>query len=272
MPVRDIIPHMSDIDVSSLFSLSGKVALVTGGSRGIGRMIAEGYLQAGAKVYISSRKKEACDGTAEELSSVGTCVSLPADVSTSEGRAALVKELGTREQSLHILVNNAGANWGAPYGEFPEKGFRKVIDLNLIAVFFLTRDLTPMLERSGSVDDPARVINVGSMDGIHVPTIIPTGVFAYSSSKAGVHHLSKSLAIELGPRHITVNAIAPGYFESRMTAGVLREHGDAIKEACPLHRIGRSEEMAGVAIYLASRAGAYTNGAVIPVDGGTCIS
>ena len=176
---------MSAIDVGSLFSLQGKVALVTGGSRGIGRMIAEGYLQSGATVYITARKQEACDRTAAELSRFGRCVSLPADVSTGEGRAALVEAVAGREDRLHVLVNNAGANWGAPYGEFPEQGFRKVVDLNLIAVFFLTRDLTPMLERAGSTDDPARVINVGSMDGVHVPTIIPTGVFAYAASKGG---------------------------------------------------------------------------------------
>ena len=262
---------MSPIEISSLFTLDGKVALVTGGSRGIGRMIAEGYLRSGAKVYISSRKQEACDRAADELSSLGVCVSLPADVSTSEGRAALVDAISGKEDSLDILVNNAGANWGAPFGEFPEKGFRKVVDLNLTAVFFLTCDLTPMLERTGHADDPARVINIGSMDGIHVPTIIPTGLFPYASSKAGVHHLSRCLALELGPRHITVNAIAPGYFESKMTAEVLVTHGEAIRSACPLGRIGRPEEMAGIAIYLASRAGAYTNGAVIPVDGGTCI-
>ena len=263
---------MSTIDVGSLFSLEGKVALVTGGSRGIGRMIAEGFLQAGAAVYLTARKREACDRAAAELGALGRCVSIPGDVSTAEGRAALVAEIGSREEALHVLVNNAGANWGAPYGEFPESGFRKVIDLNLTAVFFLTRDLTPMLERAARADDPARVIVVGSMDGVHVPTIIPTGVFAYAASKGGAHHLSRCLAVELGPRNVTVNTIAPGYFESRMTAEVLREHGDRIRAACPLGRIGRPEEMAGVAIYLASRAGAYTNGALIPVDGGTCIN
>lgn len=263
---------MSLIEVNSLFSLDGKTALITGGSRGIGRMIAEGYLRSGARVYISARKQEACDLAADELSSFGTCVSLPADVSTSEGRTALVEAITGREKSLDILVNNAGTNWAAPFGGFPETGFRKVVDLNLTAVFFLTRDLTPMLERAAEADDPSRVINIGSMDGIHVPTIIPTGVFAYSSSKAGVHHLSRCLALELGPRHITVNAIAPGYFESKMTEEVLVQHGEAIRGVCPLGRIGRPEEMAGVAIYLASRAGAYTNGAVIPVDGGTCVS
>ena len=216
-------------------------------------MIAEGYLQAGAKVYISARKKETCDRTADELSRVGDCVSLPADVSTTQGRAALVKTLSDNERALHILVNNAGANWGAPYDEFPEKGFHKVVDLNLIAVFFLTRDLTPLLERAGTADDPARVINIGSMDGVHVPTTIPTGVFAYSSSKAGVHHLSRHLAVELGPRHITVNAVAPGYFESKMTEEVLEQYGDQIRgalsdgQARAAGRDGRCGDLSGVA-------------------------
>ena len=266
-----MIPRMSTIDVSSLFSLNGKVALITGGSRGIGRMIAEGFLQAGARVYISARKREACDRTAAELSSMGHCVSLPGDVSSDEARAALVEELAKRESALHILVNNAGANWAAPYGEFPEAGFQKVIDVNLNGVFFLTQALTALLEKGAREDDPARVINVGSMDGVHVPTIIPAGTFAYSSSKAGVHHLTRCLAVELAPRHITVNAIAPGYFESKMTAVVLEQYGDRIRGACPLNRIGRPEEMAGIAIYLASRAGAYTNGAIIPIDGGTSL-
>ena len=267
-----MIRHMSTRGIGHLFSLEGKVALVTGGSRGIGRMVAEGYLQAGAKVYISARKKDACDRTARELSQLGPCVSVPADVATPEGRAALVDALATQEDALHILVNNAGTNWVAPYAEFPETGFRKVVDLNVMAVFLLTRDLTPLLARAATADDPARVINIGSIDGLHVPTTIPAGVFAYAASKAAVHHLSRCLAVELGPRHITVNAVAPGYFESKMTAEVLEKYGDRIRAACPMHRIGRPAEMAGVAIYLASRAGAYTTGAVIPVDGGTGIS
>ena len=235
-------------------------------------MIAEGYLQAGATVYISSRKQETCTAVASELSAVGACHALPADVSTADGRAALVRELRAREKALHILVNNAGTTWAAQYSEFPEAGFRKVLDLNLTALFFLTRDLTPMLERAAIPDDPARVINIGSMDGIHVPTILPAGTFAYSASKAAVHHLTRTLAVELAPRHITVNAVAPGFFESKMTTEVLTTHRTAMEAACPLHRIGRPEDMAGVAIYLASRAGSYINGAVIPVDGGTSIA
>ena len=260
------------MDISTLFSLSGKVALVTGGSRGIGRMIAEGLLKAGATVYISSRKKEVCDDIAQKLSNIGTCFSLPADVSTADGRATLIDTITQQNQPLHILVNNAGASWGAPYDTYPESAFDKLFALNVSAAFFLTRDLTSLLQRSAAQTDPARVINIGSMDGLHVPQLIQTGTFAYSASKAAIHHLTRTLAVELGPKHIPVNAIAPGFFESKMTAEVLKQHGDAIIDACPLGRIGQPEEMAGIAIYLASRAGAYTNGAVIQVDGGTLLN
>ena len=260
------------MDLSTLFSLRGKVALVTGGSRGIGLMIAEGLLQAGATVYISSRKKEVCDDIAKKLSSIGTCIAVPADVSTPEGRATLITTLAQQNRPLHILVNNAGASWGASYETYPESAFDKLFALNVSAAFFLTRDLTSLLQQSANAENPARVINIGSMDGLHVPQLIKTGTFAYSASKAAVHHLTRTLAVELGPRHITVNAIAPGFFESKMTAEVLKYRGDAIVDACPLGRIGQPEEMAGIAIYLASRAGAYTNGAVIQVDGGTLLN
>jgi NAD(P)-dependent dehydrogenase (short-subunit alcohol dehydrogenase family) len=260
------------INVSTLFDLSGKTALVTGGSRGIGKMIAEGFLQAGATVYISSRKASVSDAVAAELSSLGPCHSLPADVADDADRARLVDALAQQIDRLDILVNNAGAAWGAPYDEFPEGGFRKVLELNVTALFFLTRDLTPLLTITASADDPARVINIGSMDGLHVPTVLQTGTFPYSASKAAVHHLTRTLAIELAPRHITVNAVAPGFFESKMTEASLANFQDQIERNCPLGRIGRPEEMAGVAIYLASRAGAYTNGTVIPVDGGTSLA
>ena len=263
---------MSDADLSTLFSLSGKVALVTGGSSGIGRMMAEGLLRAGASVYISSRKRDVCDEVARDLSAVGPCRAIPADLSRTEGRAELVESMGVLEDRLHVLVNNAGAAWGAPYADYPEAAFDKVLGLNVKAPFLLTRDLTPNLERGASEGDPARVINVGSMDGLHVQQLVGTGTFAYSASKAALHHLTRTLAVELGPRNITVNAVAPGFFASRMTAGVLERHGPAVEAACPLGRLGRPEDMAGIAIYLASRAGAYTNGAVIPVDGGTLLS
>jgi NAD(P)-dependent dehydrogenase (short-subunit alcohol dehydrogenase family) len=260
------------MDVATLFSLREKTALVTGGSRGIGRMIAEAYLRAGATVFISARKPDACERAADELGALGTCVPLPADVSQESGRAALVAAIRNYTSQLDILVNNAGTNWAAPYAEYPVDGFRKVLDLNVSAVFFMTRELTALLEVSAREGDPGRVINVGSMDGLQVPTILPGGTFAYSASKAAVHHLTRTLAVELAPKRITVNAIAPGYFESKMTAHVLRDHRETIESACPLRRIGAPEDMAGVAIYLASRAGAFTTGTVIPIDGGTSLT
>ena len=257
------------INVQDLFSIRGKVALVTGGSRGIGLMIVRGFVEAGAKVYISSRKKEACDRAAEELSAIGTCISVPADVSTAEGRAQLVHEMSAREQSLHILVNNAGAAWGAALAEYPEAGFDKVMDTNVKSVFFLTRDLVPLLEKAAAPGDPGRVINIGSIDGIKVPSVEN---YAYAPSKAAVHHLTRVLAVKLGPLGITVNAVAPGPFESQMTKWLLENFQAKIESQCPLGRIGSPPDMAGVAIYLASRAGAYVNGVVIPVDGGICIN
>jgi len=254
--------------VKDLFSVQGKVALVTGGSRGIGMMIARGYVENGVRTYISSRKREVCDAAAAELSQSGTCISLPADVGTEDGVAHLVAELAKREPALHILVNNAGANWGAPLAEYPDSAWDKVLGLNVKSVFLLTRHCLPLLEKAGTAEDPARVINVGSIDGIQIPAL---ETYAYSSSKAAVHHLSRVLAHRLAPKHITVNAVAPGPFESKMMAETLRNFGDAIVASCPLKRIGTPEDMAGVAIYLASRAGAYVTGAVIPVDGGILI-
>jgi len=254
--------------VKDLFSIEGKVALVTGGSRGIGLMIARGYVENGATVYISSRKKDVCDQVAAELSKHGVCHSLPADVSTEAECQRLAAELAAREPRLHILVNNAGANWGAPLEEYPDDAWNKVLALNLKSVFFLTRACLPQLEAAATADDPARVINTGSVDGLRVPLL---HTYAYSSSKAAVHHLTRVLAVELAPKHITVNAVAPGPFESKMMAETLRRFGDAIKASCPLGRIGEPEDMAGVAIYLASRAGAYLTGTVIPVDGGITI-
>ncbi len=254
--------------MKTLFSIEGKVALVTGGSRGIGLMIARGYVEHGATVYISSRKKEVCDQVAAELSTLGTCRSLPADLTTEAEATRLAAELAGREPKLHILVNNAGANWGAPMAEYPEAAWDKVLALNLKAVFHLTRACLPQLEAAATPDDPARVINIGSIDGLHVPLL---ETYAYSSSKAAVHHLTRVLAMRLAPKHITVNAVAPGPFQSKMMAETLERFGDAIKAGCPLGRIGTPEDMAGVAIYLASRAGAYLTGTVIPVDGGITV-
>ncbi len=251
--------------MSDLFSIEGKVALVTGGSRGIGLMIARGFVEAGATVYISSRKADVCDEVAAELSKVGTCVSLPADLATEAECVRLASEIAAREAALHILVNNAGATWGARIEEFPASGWDKVLDLNVKSPFYLTRSLLPQLTAAGTADDPARVINIGSIDGIQVPVL---STYSYSASKAAIHHLTRVLAKELGPRHVTVNAIAPGPFESKMMAETLRNFGDSIAASSPLGRIGRPDDMAGAAIFLASRAGSYVTGAVVPVDGG----
>ena len=251
-----------------LFDISGKVALVTGGSRGIGEMIAAGYVANGVKTYISSRKKDACDATAARLSELdgpGECLSISADLSTSDGLQHLVAEIQSREQQLDILVNNAGATWGAPIGQFPEEGWDKVMDINVKSPFFLTQALLPLLEKSASAEDPARVIMIGSVDGLNVNEL-PT--FSYGPSKAAIHHLARTLASHLAKRNITVNAIAPGPFPSKMMAHTLETMGEHIRSGVPLQRIGEAEDMAGTAIFLASRAASYITGAILPVDGG----
>jgi NAD(P)-dependent dehydrogenase (short-subunit alcohol dehydrogenase family) len=227
-------------------------------------MIAAGFVAAGAAVYISSRKADICREVAEELSAVGTCTALPADLSTEAGCRGLAEALAEREERLDILVNNAGATWGAPIETFDEAAWERVLALNVKGVFHLTRFLLPLLRAAGTTDQPARVINIGSVDGIHVPVL---ETYSYSASKAAVHQLTRHLAKRLAPE-ITVNAIAPGPFESKMMAATLEAFGDQIAAAAPLQRIGRPDDMAGTAIFLASRAGAYLTGAVIPVDGG----
>ncbi len=251
------------MDTSNLFSLKGRTALITGGSRGIGRMIAEGYLGQGARVYISARKAAACDQTAKELSAFGTCISLPADVSTLAGAQALVDAYAKHESSLDILVNNAGAAWGAPYDEFPESGWDKVVDLNLKAPFFLTQALTPMLKKAAT-DHLAKVINIASIDGISVN---PQETYSYAASKAGLIQLTRRMALRLAQDRIVVSAIAPGAFASDMNKDA-RDHGDEVKGRIPAGRIGTPEDMAGAAIYLASRAGDYVMGSTLVVDGG----
>jgi NAD(P)-dependent dehydrogenase (short-subunit alcohol dehydrogenase family) len=251
--------------MEDLFSVKGKVAVVTGGGQGIGLMISQGLVGAGARTYISSRKKDVIEGVAAELSKSGECIAIQADVSTEEGCKGLAAEIASREEKLDILVNNAGANWGAPFEEFPESGFDRCFDLNVKGVFFLTRALLPLLEKSATADDPARVINIGSIDGIRAPFL---ETYGYSTSKAAVMHLTRVLSRKFAPKNITVNAVAPGPFESKMMHETLQRFGDAIRGQVPLGRIGRPEDMAGVTIYLASRAGAYLTGAVIPVDGG----
>jgi NAD(P)-dependent dehydrogenase (short-subunit alcohol dehydrogenase family) len=251
------------MDTTRLFSLEGRSALITGGSRGIGRMIAEGFLAQGARVYISARKAAACDQTAKELSAFGHCVSLPADVSTLAGAQALVDAYSKHEDTLDILVNNAGAAWGAPYEEFPESGWDKVVDLNLKTPFFLTQALTPMLKKAAT-DHLAKVINIASIDGISVN---PQETYSYAASKAGLIQLTRRMALRLAQDRIVVSAIAPGAFASDMNK-VARAHGAAIKGRIPAGRIGEPEDMAGAAIYLASRAGDYVMGSTLVVDGG----
>ena len=251
--------------MKDLFSVEGKVAVVTGGSRGIGAMIARGYVENGAVTYISSRKADVCNRMAAELSKLGTCVALPADLATLDGVDALCAALREQEEKVHILVNNAGVNWAAPIEAYPESGWDKVVDLNVKSPFFLTARLLPELRRAGTAEDPARVINIASIDGLHTPMV---EIYAYAASKAALIHLTRALAKRLAPDHINVNAVAPGPFESKMMEATLEAARDAIVAAVPRGRIGEPEDMAGVAIYLASRASAYVTGATIPVDGG----
>jgi NAD(P)-dependent dehydrogenase (short-subunit alcohol dehydrogenase family) len=253
--------------VSELFDISGKTALVTGGSRGIGLMIARGLVQAGARVIVSSRKSADVEATARELAQLGDCEAIPADVSTPEGAAALAQATEQRFPSLDILVNNAGVTWGAPLEEFPASGWDKVAHTNVEGVFHLTVGLLGPLRAAASAEEPARVINIGSIDGLRTPGMEN---YSYSASKAAVHMLTRHLAKRLAPEHITVNAIAPGPFESKMMAFALDnpELRSAVEEQVPLARIGRPDDAAGLTIFLASRAGAYLTGTVIPLDGG----
>jgi len=264
--------------VQDLFSIEGKIALVTGGSRGIGEMIAAGFLASGAKVYISSRKADVCEATATRLAEKhgGECIPLPADLSGLAGVEAVAAALGECESQLDILVNNAGATWGAPIDEFPEQGWDKVMDTNVKGVFFLTQKLLPLLRKSATPDDPARVINVGSVDGLKTPIF---DNFSYGPSKAAVHHLTRVMAAHLVKENIIVNAIAPGPFPTWMlSAGVgfggevEGQDWDAVGRGNPRGRVGMMEDIAGVAIFLSSRAGAYTVGDVITCDGGTLAS
>lgn len=252
--------------MTDLFRLDGKVAVVTGGGRGIGVMMARGLLRAGARVYLSARKEAELAAAVAELSPLGDVEAIPADLGTSAGVDTLAAALTEREDAVHALFNNAGANWGAPFDEFPESGFDRVFNVNVKGVFLLTRALVPLLTAGATHDDPARVVNTGSVDGFHTPERGRDN-FSYSASKAAVHMLTKHLATELAPR-ILVNAIAPGLFESRMTKVLLAPGAEAVGNALPLGRIGAPDDMAGIAVFLAGRASSYITGAVIPVDGG----
>lgn len=269
---------MTNLKIADLFSIEGKVALVTGGSRGIGEMIAAGFLANGAKVYISSRKAEACDATAERLTAEygGTCISIPGDLSKVEGINAVAAKLREQESRLDILVNNAGASWGAPIEEFPEVGWDKVMDTNVKGVFFLTQALLPLLEAAGRPESPSRVVNIGSVDGIQSPSF---DTWSYGPSKAALHHLTRQMGARLIKRNIIANAIAPGPFPTWMLSTGVGTGGDvegtdweAVGKVVPAGRVGSPEDVAGLAIYLCSRAGAYTIGDTITLDGGSVAS
>ncbi|HET6291268.1 MAG TPA: SDR family oxidoreductase [Amycolatopsis sp.] len=251
---------------AGLFDLSGKYALVTGGTRGIGMMIARGLLQAGARVVVSSRKADACAEAQRLLSEFGDVQAIPADLSEYDECQRLADLVKADSQRLDILVNNAGAMWREPLETFPAESWDAVLDLNLKSPFWLVQALLPALRRAGTADDPARIINIGSIAAIHVAEA-PN--YSYAGSKAALHHLTRVLARELGPQHVTVNAVAPGVFPSQMMAATIDAIGDTIAAKAPLRRLGRDDDMAGVAVFLASRAGSYLTGTIVPVDGGT---
>lgn len=251
--------------IEQLFSVRGKVALVTGGSRGIGEMIARAYVDNGVKVYITARKADACDALAKELSRSGECISIPADISRMDEIDRLGREIQQRESRLDILVNNAGASWGADFATFPESGWDKVMDLNVKSPFFMTQRVFELLEAAGSEEDYARVINIGSIEGMRTSHL---EAYSYAASKAAILHLTRMMAKYLANKHITVNAIAPGYFPSKMTDAIPEEESEVIEGHTPMRRWGRPEDMAGIALYLASKASGFVCGAVIPVDGG----
>jgi NAD(P)-dependent dehydrogenase (short-subunit alcohol dehydrogenase family) len=251
--------------ISDLFSLTGKTALVTGGSRGIGLMIARGFVEAGVKTYISSRDGKACAEAEAELSKLGTCIALPNDLGRTEGVKALADAIKQRESKLDILVNNAGAAWAEPIDQYSEKGWDKVMAVNLKAIFTLTQALLPLLRNAATQDDPARVVNIGSIDGILQPTLES---YAYSASKAAVHHLTRNLAKHLAKDNINVNAIAPGPFDTKMLGPVLAVARKQVEDSVPRGRVGRDDDMIGAAIFYCSRASSYVTGTVLPVDGG----
>jgi NAD(P)-dependent dehydrogenase (short-subunit alcohol dehydrogenase family) len=253
-----------------MIELTGRVALVTGASRGIGKAIAGALARQGAHVVAAGRGDNAKSVVDEITAAGGKAEAIALDVTEPGANEAAVAGIVQRLGRIDILVNNAGTNWGAPLADYSDDAFQKVLATNVKSVFNLTRELLPLLRKAGTHEDPARVINIGSIDGLHVPVL---ETYAYSASKAAVHHLTRTLARQLASEHITVNAVAPGPFQSKMMKETLEKFGDMIVAQVPRGRIGEPEDMAGIAIFLASRAGAYITGAVIPVDGGmsTCV-
>lgn len=250
--------------MNSLFDISGKVAVVTGGSRGIGAMIARGFVENGVKTYITARKEKELLETAQELSQYGECIAVPSDLSTMEGVQALAQKVSAENEAVHILVNNAGATWGAPIEEFPENGWDKIMDLNVKAMFYLTQQLLPSLRNAATRENPARVINIGSINGITHPHM---NNYSYSASKAAVHQLTRHLGAELAREWVNVNAIAPGFFPSKMTAHLL-QHEEELGKTFPCGRLGDAQDAAGTAIYLSARASAWMTGQTLVLDGG----
>ncbi|KAF2008095.1 NAD(P)-binding protein [Amniculicola lignicola CBS 123094] len=258
------------MDIPTLFSVKDKIILITGGAKGIGRMISQGFVQNGATVYISSRDAKACAQACTELNALGQgrAEYITADLYKEEDVQKLAEELGKREGKLHVLINNSGSNWGESYDTYPAAAWDRVLNLNLKRVFQLTQAVTPLLESASTKADPSRIINIGSIDGLRVPSL---STFAYSASKAGLHHLSRVLASHLGPRGITSNTIACGPFESKMMKATLDLYKDVIEEGIPMGRIGSKEDVAGTCLWLSGRAGAWVNGATIALDGGTVV-
>lgn len=254
--------------INELFGVAGKTVLVTGGAKGIGEAITRAFVKCGAKVFICSRDLESGKALADELSAFGECTALACDIASDEDRKRFTEDFRTRVSKLDVLINNAGALWAAPLGEYPESGWDKVYDLNVRGTFFLIRDLLPVLEAAGTAEDPARIINVGSINALYLPD---HETYAYTSSKAALHHLTWHLAKQLARKHIIANVIAPGQFPSKLLKGTIESKGlDAVVAKIPLGRLTNESDMAGAALYLASKAGAYLTGSVLAIDGGYC--